>query len=294
MALVGRTVADVERDLILDTLQHTLGNRTHAATILGISIRTLRNKLRQYGAEGVPVPRPSGAPGRPRRRSRLRHGARPMAHNLSLAPAELLGRAGHALRQGDLALALGVIAILVVLILPMPRLLLDLLLALSITFSVLVLLTSLFIERPLEFSSFPAVLLIATMLRLALNLASTRLILADGHEGSAAAGRVIEAFGGFVMQGNFVIGLIVFAILVIVNFVVITKGSGRIAEVSARFSLDAMPGKQMAIDADLSAGLIDEQEAKHAARASWRRRAAFSAPWTAPRSSSVATPSPGS
>ena len=126
----------------------------------------------------------------------------------------------------------------------------------------MVLLTSLFIEKPLHFSSFPTVLLIATMLRLALNLASTRLILASGHEGTAAAGRMIEAFGGFIMQGNFVIGLIVFAILVIVNFVVITKGSGRIAEVSARFSLDAMPGKQMAIDADLSAGLINEDEAK--------------------------------
>ncbi|HEX5794632.1 MAG TPA: flagellar biosynthesis protein FlhA [Geminicoccaceae bacterium] len=185
-----------------------------------------------------------------------------MTPNLSLAPADLLGRLGDNLRRGDLALALGMIAILVVLILPVPRLLLDLLLALSITFSVLVLLTSLFIVRPLEFSSFPAVLLIATMLRLALNLASTRLILADGHTGSAAAGHVIEAFGGFIMQGNFVIGLIVFAILVIVNFVVITKGSGRIAEVAARFSLDAMPGKQMAIDADLSAGLINEQEAK--------------------------------
>ena len=185
-----------------------------------------------------------------------------MIPNLSLAPADLLGRLGDNLRRGDLALALGMIAILVVLILPVPRLLLDLLLALSITFSVLVLLTSLFIVRPLEFSSFPAVLLIATMLRLALNLASTRLILAEGHTGSAAAGHVIEAFGGFIMQGNFVIGLIVFAILVIVNFVVITKGSGRIAEVAARFSLDAMPGKQMAIDADLSAGLINEQEAK--------------------------------
>jgi flagellar biosynthesis protein FlhA len=189
-----------------------------------------------------------------------------MAYNLSLAPADLLGRLGHTLRQGDLALALGMIGILVVLILPVPRLLLDLLLALSITFSVLVLLTSLFISKPLEFSSFPAVLLIATMLRLALNLASTRLILANGHEGTAAAGRVIQAFGGFIMQGNFVIGLIVFAILVIVNFVVITKGSGRIAEVSARFSLDAMPGKQMAIDADLSAGLIDEQEARRRRR----------------------------
>src|SRR5688500_13636269 len=185
-----------------------------------------------------------------------------MTPHLSLAPADLLGRLGDNLRRGDLALALGMIGILVVLILPVPRLLLDLLLALSITFSVLVLLTSLFIVRPLEFSSFPAVLLIATMLRLALNLASTRLILAEGHTGSAAAGHVIEAFGGFIMQGNFVIGLIVFAILVIVNFVVITKGSGRIAEVAARFALDAMPGKQMAIDADLSAGLIDEQEAK--------------------------------
>jgi flagellar biosynthesis protein FlhA len=189
-----------------------------------------------------------------------------MAHDLSLASGDLLGRIRQILRQGDIALALGMIGILVALILPMPRLLLDLLLALSITFSVLVLLTSLFVVRPLEFSSFPAVLLIATMLRLALNLASTRLILANGHEGPAAAGRVIEAFGGFIMQGNFVIGLIVFAILVIVNFVVITKGSGRIAEVSARFSLDAMPGKQMAIDADLSAGLIDEQEARRRRR----------------------------
>ena len=189
-----------------------------------------------------------------------------MASDLTIPPGTLLGRIGHTLRQGDLALALGVIGILVVLILPVPRLLLDLLLALSITFSVLVLLTSLFITRPLEFSAFPAVLLITTLLRLALNLASTRLILAEGHTGTAAAGRVIEAFGNFIMQGNFVIGLIVFAILVTVNFVVITKGSGRIAEVSARFSLDAMPGKQMAIDADLSAGLIDEQEAKQRRR----------------------------
>ena len=186
----------------------------------------------------------------------------PMLSASTANPGPLLARLVQSLRHGDLALALGVIGILVVLILPMPRVMLDLLLALSITLSVLVLLTSLFIERPLDFSSFPTVLLIATMLRLALNLASTRLILADGHEGPAAAGKVIEAFGGFIMQGNFVIGLIVFAILVIVNFVVITKGSGRIAEVSARFSLDAMPGKQMAIDADLSAGLIDEKDAR--------------------------------
>jgi flagellar biosynthesis protein FlhA len=173
-----------------------------------------------------------------------------------------LSDALNLLRRPDLGLAFGVMVILVVLILPMPAILLDLLLAVSITFSVLILMTSLFIHRPLEFSSFPTILLIATMMRLSLNLASTRLILADGHEGTQAAGRVIEAFGNFVMQGNFVIGIIVFAILVLVNFIVITKGSGRIAEVAARFTLDAMPGKQMAIDADLSAGLIDETEAR--------------------------------
>jgi len=166
------------------------------------------------------------------------------------------------LKRGDIALALGVTCIIVILILPMPRWLLDAALALSITLSVLVMMVALFISRPLDFSSFPTILLIATMLRLSLNLASTRLILSNGHEGPAAAGQVIQAFGSFVMGGNFVIGLIVFAILVLVNFVVITKGSGRIAEVSARFSLDAMPGKQMAIDADLSAGLIDEDTAR--------------------------------
>ena len=172
------------------------------------------------------------------------------------------GDIGALFKRGDIALAIGVMTILVVLILPLPPVLLDLFLAISIILSVLILMTSLFIHAPLEFSSFPTVLLIATMLRLALNLASTRLILARGHEGTAAAGHVIEAFGNFVMSGNFVIGIIVFTILVIVNFVVITKGSGRIAEVAARFNLDAMPGKQMAIDADLSAGLIDEKDAR--------------------------------
>ncbi|MBN9602509.1 MAG: flagellar biosynthesis protein FlhA [Afipia felis] len=166
------------------------------------------------------------------------------------------------LKRGDLTLAFGVLTILVVLILPLPAMVLDLFLAISITLSVLILMTALFIQAPLEFSAFPTVLLISTMLRLSLNMASTRLILSHGHEGSAAAGHVIEAFGNFVMSGNFVIGIIVFTILVIVNFVVITKGSGRIAEVAARFHLDSMPGKQMAIDADLSAGLIDEQTAK--------------------------------
>ncbi|HXX08243.1 MAG TPA: flagellar biosynthesis protein FlhA [Pseudolabrys sp.] len=173
-----------------------------------------------------------------------------------------LGDIGAFFKRGDIALAIGVLTILVVLILPLPPLLLDFSLAISIIFSVLILMTALFIHTPLEFSAFPTVLLIATMLRLALNLASTRLILARGHQGTDAAGHVIEAFGNFVMSGNFVIGIIVFTILIIVNFVVITKGSGRIAEVAARFHLDAMPGKQMAIDADLSAGLIDEKEAR--------------------------------
>ncbi|MFN4009947.1 MAG: flagellar biosynthesis protein FlhA [Pannonibacter sp.] len=166
------------------------------------------------------------------------------------------------IRKGDIGLAVGVMVILVMLIMPMPAMLLDFFLAISIILSVMILMTGLFIQKPLEFSSFPTVLLISTMLRLALNLASTRLILAGGHEGTGAAGQVIQSFGKFVMGGNFVIGIIVFAILVIVNFIVITKGSGRIAEVAARFTLDAMPGKQMAIDADLSSGLIDETEAK--------------------------------
>ncbi|QWG19424.1 flagellar biosynthesis protein FlhA [Bradyrhizobium sediminis] len=177
------------------------------------------------------------------------------------------GEMGRILKRGDLGLAFGILTILVVLILPLPSVVLDLFLAISITLSILILMTSLFIQAPLEFSSFPTILLISTMLRLSLNLASTRLILSKGHEGTAAAGHVIEAFGNFVMGGNFVIGIIVFAILVIVNFVVITKGSGRIAEVAARFHLDAMPGKQMAIDADLGAGLIDERTAKERRKA---------------------------
>ncbi len=162
----------------------------------------------------------------------------------------------------DILFAAAIIGILALLVLPAPSWMLDILLAISITFSVTILMTALFTRKALEFSTFPAVLLIATMLRLGLNVASTRLILSRGNEGTGAAGRIIESFGNFVMQGNTIIGMIVFTILVIVNFVVITKGSGRIAEVAARFSLDAMPGKQMAIDADLSAGLINEEQAR--------------------------------
>ncbi len=164
--------------------------------------------------------------------------------------------------RGEVALALGVVGIVVLLILPIPAFLLDLLLAFSITSAVLILMTSLLIKKPLEFTGFPMVLLVTTLFRLALNIASTRLILGHGHEGVHGAGHIIEAFGKLMTGGSFVIGLIVFAILVIVNFTVITKGSGRIAEVAARFTLDSMPGKQMAIDADLSSGLIDETIAK--------------------------------
>jgi flagellar biosynthesis protein FlhA len=162
----------------------------------------------------------------------------------------------------DMALAVGVLAIIGMLILPMPGWMLDLGLALSITLSVMILMTALFIDKPLQLSAFPTILLISTMLRLGLNLASTRLILSHGHEGSHAAGGVIAAFGEFLIGGEPVIGLTIFMILIVINFVVITKGAGRIAEVAARFSLDSMPGKQMAIDADLNAGTIDEAKAK--------------------------------
>jgi len=163
---------------------------------------------------------------------------------------------------GNFLLAIAVISILLFMLVPVPPWLVDIGLSISITFSVLILMLVLFIVTPLEFSTFPTVLLIATALRLGLNVASTRLILSHGHNGTDSAGHIIEAFGSFIIQDSYVVGGIVFAILVIVNFVVITKGSGRIAEVAARFTLDAMPGKQMAIDADLSAGLITEEEAK--------------------------------
>ncbi|AEB49148.1 flagellar biosynthesis protein FlhA [Aeromonas veronii] len=155
-----------------------------------------------------------------------------------------------------------VLAALGMVVLPIPPLMLDVLFSFNIALSIVVLLVSVYTRRPLEFAAFPTVLLLATLLRLALNVASTRVVLLEGHNGSAAAGHVIEAFGNVVIGGNYAVGIIVFTILMIINFVVITKGSGRIAEVSARFTLDAMPGKQMAIDADLNAGLINQEEAK--------------------------------
>src|SRR5271165_6029053 len=177
-------------------------------------------------------------------------------------PAGILATVRQYAPGSDIGLALGVVALLSVLVLPLPTFLLDIGLALSITASVLVLMVALFLNRPLDFTSFPTLLLLTTLLRLSLNVATTRLILSHGNEGMLAAGHVVAAFGGFLMGGDVVIGLILFAILLVVNFMVITKGSGRIAEVAARFSLDAMPGKQMAIDADLNAGLINEKIAR--------------------------------
>ncbi len=179
--------------------------------------------------------------------------------------SHLMGQAKGTVRgifRGDVIFATGIIAILMFMLVPIPTWILDMGLSLSVTFSVMILMTVLFLQKPLEFSTFPTVLLIATSLRLGLNVASTRLILSEGHTGNTAAGQVIEAFGSFIIQDSYIVGGIVFAILVIVNCVVITKGSGRIAEVAARFALDAMPGKQMAIDSDLSAGLMTEEEAK--------------------------------
>ena len=166
----------------------------------------------------------------------------------------------------DIGFAIGIIAILSILFLPIPPFVIDIGLAVSIALSVLILMVALWIPRPLDFSSFPTILLIATMLRLSLNIATTRVILSHGNEGTTAAGYVIGGFSKLVMSGDFVIGLIVFLILVVVNFIVITKGSTRIAEVGARFTLDAIPGKQMSIDADLSSGLINEKEAQHRRR----------------------------
>ncbi|HDY82685.1 MAG TPA: flagellar biosynthesis protein FlhA, partial [Halieaceae bacterium] len=151
---------------------------------------------------------------------------------------------------------------LVMLMLPLPPLILDMAFTFNIALAMIVLLASVYASRPLDFAAFPTVLLIATLLRLSLNVASTRVVLLDGHNGTGVAGKVIQAFGEFVVGGSYTVGIVVFAILVIINFVVVTKGAGRISEVTARFTLDAMPGKQMAIDADLNAGLIDQDEAR--------------------------------
>jgi flagellar biosynthesis protein FlhA len=165
-------------------------------------------------------------------------------------------------RPQELMVAAGIVTILGVMVMPIPTVFLDLLLSFSLTFSLIVLMVAVFMLSPLEFSVFPSLLLIITLLRLSLNIASTRIILLNGDQGAAAAGQVIESFGSFVVGGNYVVGTVIFIILVMINFIVITKGSVRTSEVAARFTLDAIPGKQMSIDADLNAGLITEQDAR--------------------------------
>jgi flagellar biosynthesis protein FlhA len=166
------------------------------------------------------------------------------------------------LRHPDILMSLAVVGVLMIMLLPLPRFALDILLAFNITLAIVVLLVGMQVRKPLEFSVFPSVLLMVTLFRLSLNIASTRLILLHGNEGPAAAGEVIRAFGNFVVGGSYTVGLVIFVILVVINFVVVTKGAGRIAEVAARFTLDAMPGKQMSIDADLNSGLVNEAEAR--------------------------------
>jgi flagellar biosynthesis protein FlhA len=175
---------------------------------------------------------------------------------------QITGQLPYITKNSDVIMALAVVGILVFMIMPLPTMLLDLLLSFNITLSLIILLASMYVQRPLELSAFPSILLLGTLFRLSLNVASTRIILLHGNEGTMAAGKVIMAFGGFVVGGNYLVGIIVFLILVAINFMVITKGAGRIAEVAARFTLDAMPGKQMSIDADLNAGIISEQEAR--------------------------------
>ena len=169
---------------------------------------------------------------------------------------------GNAILLKGAAAPLLVVSILAMMVLPIPSWLLDAFFTINIAVALMVMMVAAYMIRPLDFAAFPAVLLLTTLMRLSLNVASTRVVLLEGHTGPGAAGAVIEAFGHFLIGGNFAVGLIVFSILVVINFVVVTKGSERIAEVSARFALDAMPGKQMAVDADLNAGLIDENEAK--------------------------------
>jgi flagellar biosynthesis protein FlhA len=171
-------------------------------------------------------------------------------------------RGARAMWQGNLSIPILLLMLLGMMILPLPPILLDAFFSFNIALSIVVLLVSVYTMRPLDFAVFPTILLVSTLFRLALNVASTRVVLLEGHEGGDAAGKVIQAFGEVVIGGNYTVGIVVFVILMIINFVVVTKGAGRISEVSARFTLDAMPGKQMAIDADLNAGLIDQETAK--------------------------------
>ena len=195
-----------------------------------------------------------------------------MIRGLSLAPASL-------------ALPAAILMLIVLMVLPIPTVMLDAFFVLNIGLSVAILMAAMNARRPLDFSAFPSVLLFATLLRLALNVASTRIVLVGGHEGEAAAGQVIESFGAFIIAGDFAVGIFVFIILLIINMVVITKGAGRVSEVSARFTLDALPGKQMAIDADIAAGLMTADEARAIAAPRWQPKPTSTAQWMARPSS---------
>src|SRR5438132_2826657 len=176
--------------------------------------------------------------------------------------------------KSQVAMPIAIIVILMAIVIPLPRIVLDVLISLNISLSVVILLSSLYLLRPLEFSSFPSILLISTLFRLSLNIASTRRILLHGTEGMSAAGEVIRAFGQFVVGGNYAVGIVIFLVLIVIQYVVINHGTVRISEVTARFTLDALPGKQLAIDADLNAGIIDQQEARER-RAEIGREAEF-------------------
>src|SRR5512136_181379 len=188
---------------------------------------------------------------------------------MSVAEETAIPNLSNTLGKLHLVIPIGVMGILIVMVVPMPTMIMDLLISLNITLSIIVLLVSMYILQPVHFSVFPSLLLIVTLFRLALNVASTRLILLRGSEGTSAAGRVIESFGQFVVGGNYLVGIIVFIVLISIQFIVINHGAVRISEVTARFTLDAMPGKQMSIDADLNAGLIDENQAR-----AWREEIA--------------------
>src|ERR1044071_8755345 len=189
-------------------------------------------------------------------------------------PAAATAGPVRSLLKAGLGVLIGVLGVLAMVVLPLPPIALDALFTFNIALSIVIVMSVFYVARPVEFGVFPTILLIATLLRLALNVASTRVVLLNGHSGSHAAGHVIESFGQFVIGGNFAVGVVVFVIITIINFVVVTKGSGRISEVSARFTLDAMPGKQMAIDADLNAGLITQDQARER-RAEVRAEADF-------------------
>ena len=198
------------------------------------------------------------------------------------------------LLRAGIGVPVGVLAVLAMVILPLPPMALDVLFTFNIALSIVIVMAVFYVARPIEFGVFPTVLLLATLLRLALNVASTRVVLLHGHSGPQAAGHVIESFGEFVVGGNFAVGVVVFVILTIINFVVVTKGSGRISEVSARFTLDAMPGKQMAIDADLNAGLITQDEARTRRARGSRRGRLLRRDGRRRANSSAAMPSPAS